>query len=288
MSNRDWSLVCFTTLAQWSIGIVLWFTLNTFLSVNPATGFETGLDLKNPVLLSLFLIGGATLVSFLHLGKPANALKALSNLSGSWLSREILAIGVFSVSLAIVLLTGWNNGESGYQDYLLVISSCCGLVLLWMMIRIYIMPTIPAWNSWYTPLNFISTTLNLGLVTVLVFHAAGWVKIDSQVFNWFMVFLMLILFVETISGILHQYRLQRLKTGIDALVFDRGSFYGVFIFRLMLLLIAFLAVFNVILNSSVVSGYQYHLWLYPILALIIIQELAGRLLFYSSYFRVGV
>lgn len=288
MFNRDWSLVFFTTLAQWSIGIVLWFTGNVFLNGDSATIFETGLSLENPVLLALVFIGSATLSSFLHLGNPANALKALNNLSGSWLSREILAIGVFSLSLVIVVTAGWINENSEYLKYLLVLSSLSGLALLWTMIRIYVMPTIPAWNSWYTPLHFISTALTLGLITLLVYKAAGVVEIDGQVVTRLMVVLMLILFVETVSAMVHQYQLERLNTGIDSLVFDQGPFYRVFLVRMALLIVAFLISFGVIFSIFLSSEYQYHVWFYPILALVVAQELVGRLLFYSSYFRTGV
>ena len=64
MANRDWSLVFFTTLAQWSVGIVLWLTWPVIHNQDLSPVFETGLSLKNPVLLALIFIGSATLSSF--------------------------------------------------------------------------------------------------------------------------------------------------------------------------------------------------------------------------------
>ena len=57
MSNRDWSLVFFTSLAQWSVGIILWLTWPVIYSQVRSPIFETGLSLTNPVLLSLVFIG---------------------------------------------------------------------------------------------------------------------------------------------------------------------------------------------------------------------------------------
>ena len=96
MRNQDWSLVLFTTLSQLSVGIILCFTLLGYSGTDLGLVFAMGLSFKNPVFLALVFIGVATLISFLHLGKPSNAPRALNNLSGSWLSREILAIGVYS------------------------------------------------------------------------------------------------------------------------------------------------------------------------------------------------
>ncbi|MDH4020105.1 MAG: dimethyl sulfoxide reductase anchor subunit, partial [Xanthomonadales bacterium] len=111
MANRDWSLMFFTTLAQWSVGIMLWLTWPVIHSQDLSPVFETGLSLKDPVLLALIFISSATLSSFLHLGNPVNAPRALNNLSGSWLSREILAIGVFVTGLLITFILGWRGGN---------------------------------------------------------------------------------------------------------------------------------------------------------------------------------
>ena len=58
MRNRDWSLVFFTTLSQWSVGIMLWFTLSGYFLNDWGLLIDTGLSLRNPVLLALVFIGG--------------------------------------------------------------------------------------------------------------------------------------------------------------------------------------------------------------------------------------
>lgn len=288
MRKKDWSLVFFTTLAQLSVGIILWFTFAGYFYNDMGLLIETGLSTRNPVLLALVFVGVATVVSFLHLGKPANAPNALNNLSGSWLSREILALGIYAVSLIIVLALGWNTGNTEKLKYLLAPSSVLGLALLWMMIRIYVIPTIPAWHSWYTPLSFISTAICLGLLVYLTFQYAGTASNDWRLIKKLLFFLMLVLFTESISGFFHQSQLEKLNTGIDELVFDQGVFYKTFLLRMGLLTIAFLVVFMVVLDPGLLSGEDYFFWLYPLMVLIIVEEILGRLLFYSTYFRIGV
>jgi len=288
LSNRDWSLVFFTCLAQWSVGIVLWLSWPVIHNHDMSPVFETGLSLTNPVLLALIFIGSATLSSFLHLGNPANATRALNNLSGSWLSREILAIGIFTASLVLAFLLGWKTANPEYLKYLMALSSLAGLALLWTMIRIYVMPTIPAWNSWHTPVSFVSAALSLGLLTLLLLHADGSLTIAAHIVRIFYIALSTILLIEIVSGVIHQFKLATMDQGMDKLVFDKGVFYRFFLFRMAILVFACQLAVVLTLNPDLLPGTGDTLWVYVLFAAVLAQELMGRLLFYSSYFRLGV
>jgi len=288
LANRDWSLVFFTTLAQWSVGIVLWLTWPVIHNHELSPVFETGLSLKNPVLLALVFIGSATFSSFLHLGSPANAPRALNNLSGSWLSREILAIGVFTTSLVITLILGWKTGNPGTLKYLMVLSSLGGMALLWTMTRIYVMPTIPAWNTWNTPVGFISTALGLGLLTLLFLHSYGSIIIADHILRIFWIALIAILLIEIVSAMIHQHKLVTIDQGMDKLIFHKGAFYRVFLFRMVILAFTCLLAVALALRPEFLPGNNDSLWVSLLFASGITQELTGRLLFYSSYFRIGV
>lgn len=288
MRKQDWSLVLFTTLSQLSIGMVLCLTMLACFSSNSSIFFETGLSLKNPFLMAFILVGIATTISFLHLGKPSNAPRALNNLGGSWLSREILALGLYSVSLLLVLVLGWAQAGFEYIKYLLPLNTLLGLLLLWMMIRIYTVATIPAWNSWYTGLSFISTAICLGLVSILALHHIGFVRAAGQVTDKIALMLAVILLTEVVSGYLNQLRLIKLNTGIENLVFDRGLFYRVFLSRMVLLIFLALAMLMVIYKPGFFSGTDIYLLTLLLITLVFAQEIMGRFLFYSSYFRTGV
>jgi anaerobic dimethyl sulfoxide reductase subunit C (anchor subunit) len=281
--------VLFTVLSQWSVGIVLCLALLGYLDRDTDSMITSGLSLKNPVFLALFFIGVATLGSFMHLGNPANAPRALNNLAGSWLSREILTLGVYSVCLLSVIVLTWTVPGGEFIEYLLLFSCLTGLVFLWMMIRIYMIPTIPAWNNWYTPVSFISTAICLGLLTFLAMAYSGFIRVDVQISRNFAVLLAAVLGVELLSGLSCQHKLEKINTGIDILVFDRGDYYNIFVLRMGILVIVFLAMLIIALKkSSLLIGDIQYVWMYLIFALVIAQEFMGRLLFYSSYFRVGV
>ncbi|MEE4217735.1 MAG: DmsC/YnfH family molybdoenzyme membrane anchor subunit [Xanthomonadales bacterium] len=274
MPSRDWSLVFFTVLAQWSVGIIVCLTV--LVETEPTAG--------NPVLLALFLIAVATVSSFLHLGTPSNAPGALNNLSASWLSREILAIAIFSGSLLITLVPGWMTGGAAYPGYLLLACSITGLFLLWAMARVYLIPTIPSWNSWYTPLSFATTSLSLGLITFLLLNTLGLAGADKQEDSFFAGVLVAILALEMLSAILHQRQLLRMDTGIAGPTFGHGAYYRLFLARMTLILLACLA----LLFLYIQADRDHVAWIYLVLLLVTLQEFAGRRLFYSSYFRIGV
>lgn len=281
MRRRDASLVFFTTLTQWSVGITIWLAVWQWTDIAPSGTFATGWDAGNPVLLALALVGSATLVSFLHLGKPANARHATNNLENSWLSREILALGLYSLGLAAWLTARWLEPGGASGAVLSLAVPTVGLFLLWTMTRVYTVATIPAWNSGHTPLSFAATSLCLGLLTLIIL---GMVQ-SSGPRGLTLGLLCTILFLEAVSAILNQSRLATLSPGIAGSMVTREGYRRVFRFRMALLLTACgLALFLAVQPGAGSSA----AWLVVLAILVLGQELAGRVLFYSSYFRLGL
>ncbi|MBT8074383.1 MAG: dimethyl sulfoxide reductase anchor subunit, partial [Xanthomonadales bacterium] len=219
---------------------------------------------------------------------PSNAPNALNNLSGSWISREILALAIYSLSLLVTMVLGWGDWTHRYLAHLLVLNAISGLALLWMMIRIYVMPTIPPWNSWYTGASFVSTAVCLGLLTFLLLSQAEFVGLDDRAGGFLATFLIAVLVIELLAALFHQRRLNQLDTGFDGPTLERGIFYRLFLLRMTMLTVAVLmTAFLFLVSGSFPESGQY-LWAYALFFLVLVQEFVGRLLFYSSYFRIGV
>ena len=106
MRNKDWTLVFFTVLSQLSVGVILCITWLAGLENDSRFVDMLGPQFKNPVLLALVSVGVATGISLMHLGNPKNAPRSLNNLAGSWVSREILALATYSVSLLLIFILG--------------------------------------------------------------------------------------------------------------------------------------------------------------------------------------
>jgi len=288
LNKRDWSLVFFTVMSQLSAGIILCFAMLHLLYANTGLRIDSSLSLGNPVLLALVLIGVATLLSTLHLGKPKNAPRALGNLPGSWLSREILAIGIYSLCLALTLAWDWKNGAEGISPYLLSASAIAALGLLWTMARVYMVPTILPWNTWYTPLSFVTTTLSLGPLAFLLLQAIGHIAPADQVTDFLSGLFSAMLLIDLVSAPVHHSRLVRLDDSIGKPVYDSGVFYHLFVIRMLLLIIAVLAIAALLQLSGDSPAASIRTWIYPLFALVLVEKVLGRLLFYSAYFRTGV
>lgn len=158
----------FTLSVQFSVGIVLLYDL--FLMF-PIFRKKEKLPLRFQMILVVALIAAfnGILFSFLHLGHPVNAMKTLSNLNNSWLSREILFVIIYAGLLSVVtaLQFKFPSTVRSYK-WLLDLSSLCGLLLVYIMTRIYQLPSMPAWNSIFTPIGFYLTVLLSGSCFLLL------------------------------------------------------------------------------------------------------------------------
>lgn len=145
---RDAPLVAFTLLAQMSAGMAvasLFFKPSTF----------------NLLTIGL-LLGLGGLISFLHLGTKKNAWRALLHLQKSWLSREILVIGLFGAAWLCWMFEHWIL----LTDYCSLGTALLGLGLVYSMSQVYRLRAVPGWNSWRTGAAFFLSAGILGLAGV--------------------------------------------------------------------------------------------------------------------------
>jgi formate dehydrogenase iron-sulfur subunit len=131
-------------------------------------------------LLTLFVIITATAlnISVFHLGRPAYAWRALKMWRRSWLSREVLLIGLFFVSLSVLTAASWISLFHSLPPRLLssldLIATLLGIAGIIASAFIYLVPARPAWNMPHTPIDFLLSAALLGstLPSVLASTAA--------------------------------------------------------------------------------------------------------------------
>jgi len=164
MHSTEWSLVFFTTISQLATGIMLFVLLFVF-----AKRQQGGPKLKQTALyISAGLMFIALILSFLHLNNPLHSIYALSNIGSSWLSREILFVSLFLFSLVLVSLLPYvKKPKPQHYRALILGSAVIGCIMVFTMSMLYIIPTVPAWNSSSTLIAFYATALLLGSVFVL-------------------------------------------------------------------------------------------------------------------------
>jgi DMSO reductase iron-sulfur subunit len=168
---HEWSLVAFTILAHLAAGTAMWTGgLRLF---EPETSLTGRLDPLWLVVVSAMAM--AMLTSLRHLGSPARAYRALSNLRTSWLGREIFTALSFTLLSGATLVVGVLGGSSAVLTELLgALTALCGFILILVIARVYMLRTVATWNTTWTPISFLTTSLLLGsVVLIAVNHLNG-------------------------------------------------------------------------------------------------------------------
>lgn len=157
MNFTEWPLAVFTLMLQMLAGLTL--IAETARWRNPAgadrsfAGSET---------MAFGLGAAAMLVSLGHLGNPLHSPFAIFHVASSWLSREILTSSLFVAALGGLALARRRQQFARLAPPLAALAGLAGLLAVWSMSRVYMLPTVPAWNTPATPLNFFGSTFLLG------------------------------------------------------------------------------------------------------------------------------
>ncbi|MHB8667722.1 MAG: dimethyl sulfoxide reductase anchor subunit family protein [Burkholderiales bacterium] len=107
--------------------------------------------------LSLVLLGAGLLASFFHLGRPERAWRSAAMWRTSWLSREVIALPAFMVSVAAYGMAHYLRGASDLTLALGAVGLTLALVLFICTGMIY--ACLPFLQEWHTPLTVINYTL---------------------------------------------------------------------------------------------------------------------------------
>ncbi len=155
------SLVLFTLLTQAACGALVGLAGLQLLGAA---------DVLGPlafVTIGLLILAAST-ISTLHLGAPQHAPYAIANWRHSWLSREILALGLTGALVAIgalVALLGDARENVAARTIIVSLAAAAGVVLVATMVQLYSVRTVPEWRRPLTVAGFAGTTLRLGSVT---------------------------------------------------------------------------------------------------------------------------
>lgn len=181
---KEWPLVAFTVAGQMAVGVFLLAGVPLLLFVDVPSGVASRPD---PAVLAFVfaLLAVAVLVSLFHLQHPFRARYALSNIRTSWLSREIFfELGFMALVGLGFLLARRGPADRGILKGVIIGAGLAAVLFLLSMTKLYMLPTVPAWNRASTPLAFLLTALVLGaIVTALVSSARGGPPSVSGVFT---------------------------------------------------------------------------------------------------------
>ena len=153
---HNWSLVCFTLFTQGAIGLVWVSVVGRWLG----GGAQTDISIWS-LVTALILTGLGLLAALAHLARPGLASHALRNLTASWLSREILSVMAFAGAVFLSILSSLL--DVSFVLIILETAACLlGGAAMFSMTRVYLLKTVPEWNSPATWLEFAGSVILLG------------------------------------------------------------------------------------------------------------------------------
>ena len=299
-------LVIFTIIAQMSVGSFVVLGLIHLLAAR--SGRDLVDRVSDPALYAIGpILALGLILSMLHLGTPIRAINALGHLGTSWLSREILFGLLFAALGGAFALCQWFRWLTPLLRQVLAGGAALvGLALIWSMTMVYRLPTVPAWDSWATPVRFFATTFLLGSMAVgaaLVITAGmrrrGGVVADAGSNAVIMTSLrgiaigaIAMLGVEFVAlplylGSLGTAGSAASTTSADALAATYGA-YAALQLVLVFLGVALLGLFLSRLVRPFSSARFVAMAQIAAFTLVFAGELIGRMLFYASYARVGL
>jgi anaerobic dimethyl sulfoxide reductase subunit C (anchor subunit) len=297
---REFALIAFTILGQMAVGAFLVMCIIKFFTVRKA-GQEAADQMADRALVAIIVaLGLGLLASLFHLGSPLSAPRAVTNIATSALSREILAGVVFAVlGFLYTILQLFKLGPSILRDVLAWLTALAGIVLVYFMSMVYMLPTRPAWNTIATPISFFTTTLLLGCLAMGVAYVVNYSYLKSKnpgcadeqctllrsALQWIAIASMILLGIEFV---LIPSTLLGLAVGspqaLASAKLIAGVYGSTFFFRLLLAFVG-AGVFGLFLyKTAQVAGKEKMLGYIVVSAfvLVFVAEVLGRYLFYSA------
>jgi DMSO reductase anchor subunit len=306
MNVREWALVAFTIFAQMSVGafvvlgVIHWFAARR-------AGPDEADRLADRALLAI----GPTLVlgmaaSLLHLGDPFNGYRAIANLGSSWLSREIVCGVLFAGAGAVFAFLQWGKRASArVRNAMGLVAAVIGLVLVFSMGRVYLLRTVPVWNTVATPLMFFVTTFLLGSLAIGAAFVANYRYLQRRdprggeaqslllrgSLRWIAITSILLLGIEfVVLPMRVAYLVAGAAPASQSAAMFVGRFGLLFVLRLALVF-AGAGILGVFVYQNASSAGRERVMgnlTYAAFVLVLIGELVGRFLFYATFIRVGV
>ncbi|MCC6803965.1 MAG: dimethyl sulfoxide reductase anchor subunit [Anaerolineae bacterium] len=167
MNPHEWALIVFTVVMQMAVGSFVVLGGAHFFAAR-RNGIDEADKLSDRALLAIGpVVVFALIVTLFHVGNPLNAPRAIANIGTSWLSREIALSLVFAVGGAVFAFMQWRKiSTASVRNVVALVVAAIGLVLVFAMSMIYQLATVPAWDTLATPVTFYLTAFLLGAMAM--------------------------------------------------------------------------------------------------------------------------
>ena len=247
------------------------------------------------------------LASFLHLGNPLNAWRTIAQVASSWLSREIFFGLCFTALATLFVIMQWRKLASfRVRNVVALLGVLAGLALVLSMAMVYMIPSVPAWDSIFTPIAFFTTTFLLGVLAMGAALVANYAYMkrknpecaDAQcqllrdVLRWVAVAAIILLGVEFVVVPVHLATLA--ASGSEAAAQSVANIVGEYpvliVLQLVLVFIGAGCLPLFVYQNASSAGREKVMGnlTYLAFALVLVGEVLGRFLFYASFEKMGM
>ncbi len=297
MDTREWALLVFTILGQIAAGLMI-----VLMVVRTYVAQKTNVELadqltERPLYLVVPVMAVAFIASLLHLGSPLNILRAIPNLGSSWLSREVVIAVIFVVFAGLYAFMQWRKvGNEALRTVIGWVAAVLAVVFVYSMSMVYMIATQPAWNTFATPLTFLSGSLmlgGLGMAAALLFGDAGKKEKDLvyKVLQGLAVTAIVLLGIQFLVLPIYLVYLSTQGTAaLQSLNLMIGSFGAVLFLRLLLIFAGAGVLAAYLYRNASLAGKEQTLakLAYAAFALALVGEVLGRFIFYATHYRIGI
>jgi formate dehydrogenase iron-sulfur subunit len=194
LEHAHWPLIIMLLLSQMAAGIF------AVVAAVAALGGATFRPYMAPLAAFGFLaLHGGLAASIFHLGRPLGAWRFFLGLRRSWMSREILAFGLFAGAAFVATVLCWILPDSPLAPAGLAGAATVGLLAVFTSVMIYADTRRALWAFPLTAIRFYGATILLGAATV----AAGlnWLELFGAA-NFGSSFRIAALFAMAVHGLL--------------------------------------------------------------------------------------
>lgn len=302
-SNKYWNLkkllsshenahIIFTLTSQAVIGAFLLLMFGADIGVESLTNSFTNSFI--PVMVTLFVILSFGMAKLnLHLGKPLRFYRGMNNWRLSPLSREIAGVTLFFMGFAgyglfyILDMFGLFNNIDIFNiniiEVLITASAVAGVlggvIGLYYMIKLYLIPARPYWNHWQTASSFVSTALVFGAVSIALIASISTGTLVSTLIHHTAIVALVGLVLEASGLIAHAGDLRKNKGEGAVSHFEQTTRYGKsYLLRNVLLIVNITALTVIIMMG--LSGALGAVMGALLVVSLLISAIIGRALFY--------
>ncbi|MGE4423141.1 MAG: dimethyl sulfoxide reductase anchor subunit family protein [Pseudodesulfovibrio sp.] len=288
MFSSDWSLVLFTVLTQTAVGIIVISEI-TRLAVG-----KSGAPLRWQVPAACLLTALGLIFSLTHLGTPLHSVFTILNLGSSWLSREILSVGAFFILILLLMLQRRKNPEAKAVP-LAVAAVVVGLGAVFVMTKVYLLPTVPVWNSISTAVGFYGTMLLSGAVagglvgSLEIRHRADGGSTGTATIMTFSAAAMTGLVLKFIGIVLSMIALNNADNfGMNGLAMVADEGVAALVARIVMICAGVTLFIGFAFKAMHAQVKHFVNPALCAVVLVLAGEIIGRLMFYGTYLRIGI